>query len=359
MSVGVQLFCSKPFKWFEVFQENTVGVVYFCCSAWLGTPVGQFPQQSVEEIWNGENALKIRRSILDGSFRYCNRALCPYLQTITGPVQRVRDIQDDELRTVIEKKMTALPYGPRAINCSYDRSCNLFCPSCRNRPIIENDKEYQILEIQDNLQKEALKDARLLYFSGTGDPFGSPYYRKWLQTMKRKDMPNLEMIYLHTNGQLWTPKIWDTIPVEIQNLVKGTEISIDAARAQTYVVNRRGGSFEKLLNNLEFISKLRREGPLNWVRISMVVQENNFIEMPEFVQLGKRFKFDNVFFSQLLNWGTFTEDEFLKRAIHLPSHPNHHKLLELLRNEVFKESIVHLGNLTGLTERGQLNVSRT
>jgi len=167
------------------------------------------------------------------------------------------------------------------------------------------------------------------------------------------------MIYLHTNGQLWTPKIWDTIPVEIQNLVKGTEISIDAARAQTYIVNRRGGNFEKLLNNLEFISKLRREGPLNWVRISMVVQENNFIEMPEFVQLGKRFKFDSVFFSQLLNWGTFSEDEYIRRAIHLPSHPDHHKLLELLRNEVFQESIVHLGNLTGLTERGQLNVSRT
>jgi MoaA/NifB/PqqE/SkfB family radical SAM enzyme len=347
-----KLFCAKPFRWFEVSGwYEPKGDVFMCCPTWLETPIGNIQCQSVEEIWNGEKAREIRRSILDGSFGFCNRSRCPYLQTISGPVEKINDVKDEELMTVIEDGLTILPFGPREINCSYDKSCNLSCPSCRTEVIIEKAYERQIGEIQNKLQKEALKDAYLLYITGSGDPFGSPFNRKWLQTMQRKTMPHLKMVHIHTNAQLWTPEMWSTIPGEIRELVKSTEISIDAASPATYALNRRGGSFERLLRNLEFIRTMRKNGPLNSVTISMVVQENNFREMPDFVSLGKCMDFDNVYFSRLVNWGTFSEEEFKSRAIHLPSHPRHHELLALLRNEVFREPIVHSGNLTELMER--------
>jgi hypothetical protein len=94
--------------------------------------------------------------------------------------------------------------------------------------------------------------------SGIGDPFGSPFSKKWLQTMKREDMPKLREIFLQTNAQLWTPQMWRKIPKNIQQLVKSTEISIDAATSETYSINRRGGSFDRLLANLSFISQLRK-----------------------------------------------------------------------------------------------------
>ncbi|MDH4137092.1 MAG: hypothetical protein OEW09_10315, partial [Anaerolineae bacterium] len=96
------------------------------------------------------------------------------------------------------------------------------------------------------------------------------------------------------------------------------------------------------------ISKLRETGSLKYVKISMVVQENNFTEMPDFVRLGKRFNFDAVFFSQLVNWGTYSDEEFNNRAIHLPAHPRHSEFVDLLRSEIFNEPTVHLGNLTHL-----------
>lgn len=345
MSKNKQLFCSKPFKWFEVFRWNQTAEIYLCCSGWLDTPVGYLQHQSVEEIWNGKKAQEIRRSILEGSFKYCNRSLCPYLQTVTGPVEKIEDVKDEDLKVVIGKKLTILPYGPRAINCSYDRSCNLSCPSCRLETNIESKFKQQILEIQSKIQNEALKDAYLLYITGLGDPFGSPFYRKWLQSMKIEYMPNLKEIFLHTNAQLWTPKMWGTIAKDVQRLVKSTEISIDAASSNTYAINRRGGSFERLLENLEFISTLRKTGPLERVTISMVVQENNFLEMTDFVHLGKRFNFNRVFFSQLINWGTYSDEEFKNRAIHLPTHPKHSEFISLLKNEIFHDPIVHLGNL--------------
>jgi MoaA/NifB/PqqE/SkfB family radical SAM enzyme len=341
-----QLFCSRPFKWFEVTQVNEIGEVYMCCPSWLDTSIGNLQYQAVEEIWNGKKAQELRRSILDGSFKYCNHSRCPFLQTILAPVEKVDDVTDEALKQVIGKKLTILPYGPREVNCSYDRSCNLSCPSCRTEIIVERKNKRQILAVQRKIHEEALKDAHLLYITGSGDAFGSPFFRKWLQTMRKEGMPNLEKIHLHTNAQLLTPAMWSTIPKDIQRLIKSVEISIDAASSITYSINRRGGSFEKLLKNLEFISSLRKTGSLEWVGISMVVQENNFMEMPDFIHLGKRFHVDTIYFSKLVNWGTYSEEEFKNRAIHIPSHPRHSEFVDLLKNEFFKEALVNLGNLT-------------
>jgi len=342
-----KLFCSKPFKWFEVTGfKNPKGDVYMCCPGWLSTPIGNLQNQSVEEIWNGKKAQKIRRSILDGTFDYCNRKTCPFLQTVSGPVQKVPDVEEEDLKEIIAKDLVVLPHGPREINCSYDRSCNLSCPSCRVEVIIETQHEQQILNIQEKLNKEAFKDAWLIYITGSGDPFGSPYFSRLLRSMKIAEMPNLPKVRLHTNALLWTPRIWCQIPKEVRTLIRSAEISIDAATSETYAFNRRGGDFDRLLQNLEFISSLRREGPLEEVTISMVVQENNFREMPEFVRIGQRFQFDIVYFSQLVNWGTFSKDEFQLRAIHLPDHPRHQELAGVLTEDILKDPIVYLGNLT-------------
>ena len=86
------------------------------------------------------------------------------------------------MRRAIDESLTILPWGPREINCSYDRSCNLSCPSCRAKVIVESRAKDRVLRIQKRLTEEALPEARLLYITGSGDPFGSPFFRRWLQT---------------------------------------------------------------------------------------------------------------------------------------------------------------------------------
>ncbi|HSE92335.1 MAG TPA: SPASM domain-containing protein [Methylomirabilota bacterium] len=358
-----RLFCSKPFEWFEVTQLNGRGGVYLCCPSWLPVPVGNVLQQPVAAIWNSPRAQQIRGSILDGSFRYCNANRCPYLQTRTGPVQSTDAVTDPDLRAAIRERRTVLPYGPRKVICTYDQSCNLSCPSCRAEVLVETDAREQILRIQERLEREALAEADYLHITGSGDPFGSPFFRRWLQTMDRAAMPRLERIHLHSNGLLWT-RMWKTIPEDVRALIRSAEISIDAARAETYALNRRGGRFADLLENLALIGGLRSSGTLDFVKISMVVQANNVVEMPEFVRLGQRFGVDAVYFSQLVNWGTFTEDEFRSRAVHLPGHPRHQELIALLDDPIFDQPVVDLGNLTvtrrsrATRERGLVRWSR-
>jgi hypothetical protein len=91
-------------------------------------------------------------------------------------------------------------------------------------------------------------------------------------------MPKLERIHLHTNGLLWTQRIWEKIPAETRALIRSATISIDAATPATYAENRRGGDFPTLLGRLSFIAELRTEGPLDYLEIH-IVQANNHREI--------------------------------------------------------------------------------
>jgi MoaA/NifB/PqqE/SkfB family radical SAM enzyme len=263
-------------------------------------------------------------------------------------VTEVKNVHEAHLRKVLDQDLTFLPYGPKKVICTFDQSCNLSCPTCRTKLIVETKHKREIVHIIERLESEALREAVFLLITGSGDPFGSPFFRKWLQSMNLDAMPQLKHIHLHTNGQLWSPKMWGTLPLRVRELVKSAEISIDASTSETYAINRRGGEFSRLLENLDFISRLRKTGPLEYLKISMVVQDNNFREMPGLIKLGKRLDVDTVYFSQLVNWGTFSDDEFASRAVHLTSHPSHVELIKLLRKKIFDCQIVDLGNLTVL-----------
>ncbi len=70
--------------------------------------------------------------------------------------------------------------------------------------------------------------------------------------------------------------------------------------------------------------------------------------MPEFIQLGKQYNFDSVTFSQLSNWGTYSNEEYHDRAIHLPDHPRNLEFIDMLKQDIFNDPIVYMGNLSGL-----------
>ncbi|CAN7578241.1 SPASM domain-containing protein [Phenylobacterium sp. LjRoot219] len=355
---GERLFCAQPFERFEVLGGGGErGDVYFCCQSWVTRSIGNMGDKPVAEVWNSKAAQAFRRSILDGDFKYCRADLCPYLQRVDGPVQRLADVSDPDLLEVIRNKQTVMPFGPKDVICCFDQSCNLSCPTCRDHLIMETAHGDAIVNIQKRLEDEALADARLLYITGSGDPFGSPYFRRWLQTMKRASMPKLQRIHLHTNGLLWTPRIWGSIPAETRALVKSATISIDAARPETYAENRRGGDFAMLLQRLAFIADLRRNGPLQYLEIHMTVQLNNFEEMPAFVELGRRHACDRVSFHQMLDWGSFSPEEYAARAVHRPEHRRHPAFLAMLQAPALQDPLVNLSNLTELAAHSRRDAS--
>jgi hypothetical protein len=121
---------------------------------------------------------------------------------------------------------------------------------------------------------------------------------------------------------------------------------VDAARPETYRVVRRGGDFQRLLSNLAFLDELRRSRGENFrFELSFVVSSMNFREMPEFVQLGKRFHVDSILFTILRNSGHFTLTQFGQLNIANPCHPEHQDFLRVLESPELSDPIVDCGSV--------------
>lgn len=308
------MFCHHPFDRMEIKAD---GNAYCCCENWLPKPMGNVLTDGLMGTWKGSSARNIRDSILDGSFRYCTS--CPFLPGPGGCV-------------------TASPPTPptsdsiRTLKLDYDQSCNLACPSCRTAHSKDFVKEDEIAKIHDVvLASQAINHARMLYLTGAGDPFASKLYRTFLQHLPEMT-PNTNLqIFLHTNGLLFDEAHWAEMG-PARELVSGVGISIDAACEETYRQNRQA-SWKKLWENIDFINSLRKKSS-HPVALGMffTMQANNFQEVPAFTRLAFHNHADGIDFNLLSNWGTYTSDEYTRRAVHQPTHPQHDRFLQMLRD---------------------------
>lgn len=312
------LFCSQPFKRFEVIGGGQRGDTFSCCQSWVPRSIGNMIDQSDAEVWNSRSAQNILKSILGNSFRYCRGDVCPYLQRIDGPVQRLKDVTDPEMLAPSSRKRWCCRSDQARLSAAFSASRR----SSRRTPC--------------TTPNFSTSPAQVTLWEAPSFANGC-----------RRRMPKLERIHLRTNALLWTQRIWDSIPEPTRRLIRSATISIDAASEEIYAVNRRGGEFRTLLNRLALISELRLDGPLEYLEFHMTVQRNNFQEMPAF-ELARRSGADRGSFHKLLDWGSFTSGEFTDRAVHEPTHPDHHAFLDMLIDPALNSRITYLSSLSDL-----------
>ncbi|NIQ96741.1 MAG: radical SAM protein [Desulfuromonadales bacterium] len=296
--------------------------------------MGNLLQEPIDAIWNAPVAIEIRKTILNGSHHRCNASRCPFL----AGGRPFPPAGDAEVEAALRQGLSSLPYGPKTLNLCFDGGCNLACRSCRDSSGQHVATERRRAEaIAEKVAADLASSTVEMRLSGYGDPFASPVYSDLLRTVGPETFPALRRLHLHTNGLLWSPGRWQQLD-NLHPYLKSAEISVDAADGETFAENRGGASFDRLLDNLEHIAAL----PIRRT-LSFVVQANNFRQMPAFVDLAGRF--DAVaYFSQLVNWGTFSAAEFRKRAVHRPEHPRHAEFRRILL-QVAGQPAVEAGNL--------------
>lgn len=334
-----QLICTRPFEWCEIHPG---GSVFLCCPGWLKRPLGNILEEDIDALWNGAVAREIRKSILNHSFHNCNRKRCPFLSAEKDPVVPIASVQSADVRSALEQQQDRLGYRPKRLNLCFDHSCNLACPSCRPDKRQAVDEELKTCKaVAKRIIEQILPEADEITLSGFGDPFGSSTYLNLLKYLNQQKSP--PALRLHSNAQLWTEQLWNSLP-GLHASVYEAEISIDAATAETYALNRPGGSFSRLLTNLGYLSQ--QGFPLT---LSMVVQANNYREMPAFVKLAERYD-ATAYFSRLVNWGTFAQTDYKLRAVHLPEHPSHSEFKSILTRAA-QHPRVKVGNLQPFINR--------
>lgn len=336
-------FCALPFEQIDIQAQ---GRIHTCCPTWLPVPIGSLRDGDAGAVWNSAAAQAIRRSVLDGSFRFCSRMHCPMIAN--GLLPRRDEVRDPYHRAIIDRQITHLDRGPKRLTLAYDASCNLSCPSCRTQPIMARKDERDRLDrFAELVVLPLLRDAELVHVTGSGDPFASGHFRSLLKRLNAADFPGLK-IQLQTNGVLLDRDAWRELGLD--GLVDSLWVSIDAATPATYAVLRRGGDWVRLLHNLMFMRELRREGQLRIFRLDFVVQARNFRELPAVVELARVFGCDRLRLQMIRNWGTFTPAEFKEHFIGAPDHPAFEEFLEILRHPNLADPIVDLSTVRPMFE---------
>ncbi len=337
--------CEMPFMYSDVQWISQ----FVCCPSWAPQSIrvdangneSWFPINKTDDVmrnWTSLPAQNIRKSVLDGSYKYCDHIVCPRLNELINTGRKpylFREIEEFKKIYNIhtEEDIINFKTPPEEILFGFDRSCNLRCPSCRINLISNDDLEspqhkaklHLLKSIEDNFAS----NLKRIMVTGSGDPFYSKIYRDYLINFDITKYPNLEQLQIITNGNLLDEKLWNKM--KATPYIKTIEISIDAATKDTYENKTRlNGNWDRLINNLKFLSK---QTTINQFICSMVVSKHNYKEMYMFYEIITNIFKDSTFdliinYRQLVDWGTYDSDTLKELQVFNQEHQLFSEFLE-------------------------------
>ncbi len=289
--------CPRPFDTVLIDKQ---GSCYACeCTSWLPQSIGNLQIKSLEEIIGGGTHQHLQGSISDGTYRYCNEHQCSYIKS--GGFLHGRPARIQHLRLAI------------------DDSCNLRCPSCRKSLIFHKEgSAYKLgIRLADKINDWLYHydHPMQVHIGSDGDPFASHVYRHFMDQTPERD--NIKYSIL-TNA-LMLKDFAPRVPYVIRNLNE-LGVSIDGATKDTYEKLRLGGRWEKINENLQYISELKDQHGFRFI-MHYVVQKDNYHEMEDIVMLGEKYNADRVWFSRIQDWNTW--GNFSEHNIFDEQHPQH------------------------------------
>ena len=344
------LSCKNPFRWIEIQETGDISI---CCFTWLPITIGNILDLSTEEIFNNIIRNEVLTKISNGDFSTCTEH-CPHLNNYlhTG---KINPSNTGVLvnKTSLQSKLVTFPWH---IKLTYDKSCNLQCPSCRKNLILLRPEETHIPEVSKLIQihkkvKELVqflvdKNERIvLTITGSGDAFASPIFWSYLVELSQQKLPKNFYINLMTNGILMTEQHWNEIKPLWKHIIY-VNISIDAATESTYKIVRKNGNFARLKNNLSFFDSLVKEKVFTMLSgwsTAYVVQKINYHELKDFVKWQLSYNtIAEIDISLIAQWGHLSDSEYNSMLL---NESDKKQLSKMLADPIFNHPKISLGNI--------------
>ena len=193
---------------------------------------------------------------------------------------RLRNIVYNEYE--IFNRKTELKTYPRVLEVTLTTNCNLKCKMCNS---IKYEK-WQLPEKSKNEIIELMPYIERINWLG-GEVF---LYKDFEQLLDEAHKYNIQQI-ISTNGLLLNKKI-------IEKLLKADvdlSISIDGITKEIYEKIRIGGSFDKLLENINLVNNLKSKiKTRSKIRMCSVVLKDNYDQIVDFVEFAHKHNFDYI-----------------------------------------------------------------
>ena len=311
------IICARPF---HVLSIVPTGHCITCCPAYIKNfAIGSVFNDSFENVWRSKRAQYLRNALINDDYTTCDMNTCINFE----PANK------NDISKYYEQDCSTIKM-PDTIFMSWDFDCNVACITCRNEIIKNDEKSLKSLQSIEKSVLEACKDAKYFYASGNGDPFGSSHARDIIKKVVEIN-PRIKFL-LHTNGVLCTKRLCDELG--ITDKIKNITFSIHAACKETYDKIVRYGNFEKVYENLRWISSLKKEGKIEDVTMVFVVHKLNYKDMPDFVRLAE--KYDAVAsFRYYRQWANNTEYNYDEMAVFDETHPEYAEFSAMMKDSIF------------------------
>ena len=275
-----------------------------------------YTSNSFEEIWNGEKAQELRKTILDGSYKYCNLDMCYFK----------KDKQIDFEAAPIMSKY------PKVVKFSHELQCNVRCLMCRDKHIYSTKEETDKLNsLIEPIFIPMLRDAEIVWLNGSGEFFASKHMRT-LAKKVAEVYPDLKF-GIHSNGLCFDKKNCDEIG--ITDRIDYVQISLHAATKSTYDKVVKDSDFNRIKKNLKWLCELKNQGKIKAIDLIFVLSSVNYKDMVKFQQLANKLGCRTIY-STFRDWGTEMGKKFENYAVFEPYHPEYKKLAKILKNPIFK-----------------------
>lgn len=332
--------CNTMLNHLEIFSE---GNTRCCCTTFVKQNLDNIFEKSSYDLWNSNLHKIMCLSTENRTYSFCDKNICPLF---IKKKKKEGIFSDKEYKKMSEK--------PEVLALGHDSSCNLSCSTCRKEVYYVKGIELDFInKISEIIKSEYLGGCKFLILAGDGELFASEVYQK----IYKDEKCNPPYIRILSNGTLFTPQKWEELSRGKTGKIMLT-VSADAFYKETYEKIRKNGNFENLKRNLEFASQLRKRNELRYFRLNFVVQKENYLEMIPFVKWGEQLGVDEVFFTKILNWGTYTDEQFqdismLEKDGITPKF----ELKKILEDPVIKNSsIVDLGTIQYAHKRDKTDI---
>jgi len=305
--LGIKKRCPRPFDTVLIDKQ---GSCYACeCQSWFPQSIGNLQIQPLAEILQSKMAGHLQSSITDGSYRYCNNKQCAWLLDKKNPPPWKTQTPERRIKH---------------LRLAIDDSCNLRCPSCRPGLIFHKEgSAYNLgIKLADSIN-DWLYDYKFplqVHIGSDGDPFASHVYRHFMEHTPERD----NIRYSILTNALMFKEFHTRVPYVINNMQE-LGVSIDGASKDTYEKLRLGGKWDKIKENLECISQLRKKNDFRFI-LHFVVQKHNYHEMENIIELGRQYGADRVWLNRITDWQTFSN--FNWHDVVAPTHPEHAQFRE-------------------------------
>jgi radical SAM protein with 4Fe4S-binding SPASM domain len=316
--------CARPFRYIDILPD---GEVFPCTAHFTNYSFGNVFKDSFDEVWNGEKAREFRRSIINGTYKYCKRQFC----LIACNQNSTDDFDFYPKEGVKCNQFSEISPLPKTVKFSHDFQCNVRCVMCRDKQI------YNAPEIVEKLDEKIntvfcpiCQNATSVILNGCGEALASKHMRNLIKAIAIK-YPRIKF-HLLTNGLLVDKENLEEL--KIIDKIRNITFSLHAANKKTYEKIVLDSDYDRLMRNIEWAHEMLKAGKFGKISISVIVSIINYKEMVDLVKLAKK-NDAYINFIAHVKWDTQLGRRVKKADIFEKKHLFYNSFVKIMQNDIF------------------------